>query len=65
MILEHEDVLERPTLGGDPVRVEAVEPGHGDDAQPDTGFSQELGREQGLVQHHRPVGEQHGVAAVP
>ena len=63
VVLEHEDVLVRLDLGFQPVGVEAVQPRHVHDCEARCRrSSSELRREERLVEHHRPVGEEDRIA---
>ena len=54
MVLDDEHLLVGRDLR-EPFRVEAIEPGHRDDANRELALGEQLGREQGLVEQHRAV----------
>ena len=66
VVLEHEDVLERLDLGGEPLPSKRLSHGMFTTRSGDAlALGELLGGEERLVQEHGPVGEEHGVAPIP
>ena len=61
MVLDDEDLAERLDELGEPLGIDAIEPGHVHDLD---ACPKRLGRIEGLVEQHRPVGEEQCVGAL-